>query len=113
PASPNPSTATYTYDNLNRLTRASQPWTTGTADTQYAYDVQDHLSQVTDAEGNVTTYATGDRDLITQQVSPVSGTTAYLYNEHGQMKSQTDARGVVTARILDALDRATQATFSD
>jgi RHS repeat-associated protein len=102
-----------TYDNLNRLTKASQPWTTGTADTLYSYDIEDHLSQVTDAEGNVTTYATSDRDLMTQQVSPVSGTTTYLYNEHGQLKSQTDARGVVTARTLDALDRATQATFSD
>ncbi len=113
PASPNPSTLTYTYDNLNRLTRASQPWTTGTADTQYTYDIQDHLAQVTDAEGNVTAYTTSDRSLLTQQTSPVSGTTSYVYNEHGQMTSQTDARGVVTTRTLDALDRATQAAFSD
>src|SRR5262249_53563898 len=49
PASPNPSTQTYTYDSLNRLITVSQPWTTGTADTQYAYDVQDHLAQLTDA----------------------------------------------------------------
>ena len=53
------------------------------ATTSYGYDVQDHLASVTDAEANVTTYITSDRDLMTQQVSPVSGTTTYTYNEHG------------------------------
>jgi RHS repeat-associated protein len=113
PGSPNPATQTYTYDNLNRLTKVSQPWTTGTAETRYDYDIQDHLSQVTDAEGNVTTYTTSDRDLQTLQVSPASGTTSYAYNEHGQLTSQTDARGIVTARTIDPLDRVTLVHTSD
>jgi RHS repeat-associated protein len=110
--SPNPSTQTYFYDNLNRLTKVSQPWTTGTADTQYGYDIQDHLSQVTDAEGNVTTYTTSDRDLQTSQVSPVSGTTSSTYNEHGQLTTQVDARNVTTTRTIDALDRVTLVHYS-
>jgi len=112
-ASPNPATQTYTFDNLNRLTQVSQPWTTGTADTKYDYDIQDHLSQVTDAEGNVTTYTTSDRDLQTRQVSPVSGTTNYGYNEHGQLTSQVDARTITTTRSPDALDRVTLVHTSD
>ena len=105
PRATNTATQTYTYDNLNRLSMVSQPWTTGTADTHYFYDVQDHLSQVTDAEGNSTTYVTSDRDLQTQQASPVSGTTTYAYNEHAQLTSQLDARGITTTRTPDALDR--------
>jgi RHS repeat-associated protein len=113
PGSPNPATQTYTYDRLNRLTQVSQPWTTGTADTKYDYDIQDHLAQVTDAESNVTTYTTSDRDLQTRQVSPVSGTTTYAYNEHGQLTSQIDARNITTTRTIDALDRVSLVHTSD
>ena len=55
----------YAYDSLNRLTSVTQPWTGaggGTAVTSYGYDFQDHMTQVTDAEGNVTTYTYSDRD---------------------------------------------------
>jgi RHS repeat-associated protein len=111
PESPGPSTQTYTYDNLNRLTQVSQPWTTGSADTRYGYDIQDHLSQVTDAEGNVTTYTFSDRDLMTRQTSPVSGTSISTYNEHGELAMETDARNIVSIRTADALDRVTALTY--
>ena len=73
-------TQLYTFDALNRLTSVTQPWTGvggGTAATSYQYDVQDHLTRVTDAEGNVTTYPYSDRDVMTSQVSPASGTTTF------------------------------------
>jgi RHS repeat-associated protein len=108
---PNPTpTQLYNYDELDRLSSVIQPWTgTGgtTAVTSYSYDVQDHLTGVTDAEGNTTNYTYSDRDLMTQEVSPVSGTTTHAYNEHGEMVSETDARGITTARTVDALDRVT------
>jgi RHS repeat-associated protein len=103
-------TKLYAYDSLNRLSSITQPWTGSggtTAVTTYAYDVQDHLSGITDAEANATTYTTSDRDLVTQEVSPVSGTTAYAYNEHGQKEAETDARSVTVAMTHDALDRLT------
>jgi hypothetical protein len=34
---------------------------------------------VTDAEGNVTTYTTSDRDLLITETSTVSGTTRHVY----------------------------------
>jgi RHS repeat-associated protein len=109
-------TQSYTYDALDRLLTSTQPFGGaggGNAVTSYLYDVQDHLRQVTDAEGNVTSYTTGDRDLMTQQVSPVSGTTTYTFNEHGQLVTTTDARNVVVTRTIDALDRVTGEDYPD
>lgn len=110
-SNPNP-TQLYAYDALDRLTSVTVGPGTGTvAATSYAYDVQDHLASVTDAESNVTTYTTSDRDLLTQQVSAVSGTTISVYNEHGELLTTTDARAIVTTRTVDAADRVTQETF--
>ncbi|HEV8240340.1 MAG TPA: hypothetical protein VGS57_13305 [Thermoanaerobaculia bacterium] len=107
---PNP-TQLYEYDDLNRLKKITVGPGVANAATSYTYDVQDHLASVTDAEANLTTYTTSDRDLMTQQVSPVAGTTTYTYNERGQLRTTTDARSVVDDRTLDAADRVTQETF--
>ncbi|MEO8197865.1 MAG: RHS repeat-associated core domain-containing protein, partial [Thermoanaerobaculia bacterium] len=104
-----PST-TYSYDAINRLSAVSQPWSGpggGTTTTAYLYDPQDHLTQVTDANGTVTSYVYSDRDLMTSQVSEVSGTATYAYNEHGQLSNETDGRGISTIRTVDAADRVT------
>ncbi len=113
-----PPTTSYAYDALNRLTTVTQAWTPaggtpGTAVTTYSYDVQDHLTGVTDAEGNPTTYVDSDRDLLTQEDSLVSGTTTHHYNEHGEEDRSTDARGIVVARTIDALDRVTNVDYPD
>ena len=111
PRTSNPTpTQLLTYDALNRLSSITQPWTGSggtTAVTTYSYDVQDHMSEVTDAEGNSYTYVTSDRNLVTEEGSPVSGTTSYTYNEHGQKVTTTDARLVTTAMTYDALNRLT------
>jgi RHS repeat-associated protein len=112
PAAPSTS---YAYDPLNRLTQVAQPWGGaggGMALTTYAYDLEDHLAAVTDSERNQTTYVTSDRELLTTQTSPVTGLTTYVYNAHGALVQQTDARGVVTTRQLDPADRPTQVTYS-
>jgi YD repeat-containing protein len=118
PRASNPTTPTqlYTYDALNRLTSVTQPWTGaggGNAVTTYGYDVQDHLTAVTDAENNQTTYTYSDRDLMTRQVSPVSGTSTYTYNEHGELATEIDARNIVTTRTTNALDRVTAVSYPD
>ncbi len=106
----NPASTEYTYDELDRLTAVSQPWGGvggGTTVVTYEYDVQDHLAQVTDGEGGVTSYVYSDRDLMTMETSEVSGATTHTYNEHGEANSRTDARGVTLIRTIDALDRVT------
>ncbi|MCH9648165.1 MAG: hypothetical protein K0U98_08000 [Deltaproteobacteria bacterium] len=107
-------TTQYTYDALDRLTQASQRWGGsggGFATTLYGYDVQDHLTSVTDPELNLTTYAYSDRNLLTSETSPVSGVTNHLYNEHGELTQSTDARGVVTTRTIDELNRVTSINY--
>jgi RHS repeat-associated protein len=117
PKATNPTpTQLYQYDPLDRLVSITQPWTgagSAAAVTSYSYDVQDHLTAVTDAEGNTTTYTYGDRDLMTQEASPVSGLTTSAYNEHGEQVTEIDARGVVMTRAIDALDRVAAVTYPD
>ncbi len=103
-----PASQVYGYDALHRMTSVSQPWAGGgSAVTSYSYDAQDHLVAVTDAEGNSTSYSYSDRDLLTKEVSPVSGTTRHGYSEHGELVATLDARGITTARTLDAAGRVT------
>jgi RHS repeat-associated protein len=112
----NPPTRSYTYDLLDRITAEAQPWTGGgggAATTLYAYDVQDHANQVTDANGTVTRTTYSDRDLPTQEISEVAGTTSYSYNEHGSLVSRTDGRGVTVSYAVDPLDRTTFSDFPD
>lgn len=107
-----PPTSRYQYDELDRLVEVRQPWAPGgEAVTSYGYDVQDHLASVLDAEGNLTSYQTSDRDLLTAEASPVSGTTTHVYNDHGELTASEDARGVTTVRTVDALDRVTEVVF--
>ncbi len=113
---PNPPTAVFEYDALNRLIRTTQPWTGeggGEAVTTYVFDVQDHLVAVTDAERNTTTYEYSDRDLLTSEASPVSGTTTHTYDEHGSLVAETDARGIKLTRTVDALGRVTFVDWPD
>ncbi len=116
------------------MASVSQAWqppggTPGTVVTTYSYDVQDHLTGVTDAEGNTTTYVYSDRDLLTYEQSDAlvtspgtcgpptcsagCGCTQYSYNLHGEEDASTDARGVTVARAVDALDRVTNVDYPD
>ena len=109
-------TATYGYDELDRLTAVARPWDGeggGMAVTTYGYDVQDHLTAVTDAEASTTTYTYSDRDLLTAQSSLVSGTTTHAYNAHGELVETVDARGLSELRSVDALDRVTFVDYPD
>ena len=109
-------------DAFGRLTRveefadtyATVVWNaTPYATTNYAYDPRDHLTQVTDAAGNVTTIA---YDALGRKVAmddPDMGHWTYGYDAVGNLVSQTDARGVVTAFTYDALNRLTGKSYSD
>lgn len=109
--SPVQTTTSFGYDALDRLTSVSQTWGGaggGTVTTSYGFDAQDHLSSVLDAEGNATTFLTSDRDLLTREVSPVTGTSRFRYNDHGELDEEyRDARSLSIFRTVDAADRTT------
>ncbi len=54
-----------------------------------------------------------DRDLMAAQTSPVSGTTSYAYNEHGELVQEVDQRGVTVDRTVDEFDRVTFVDYPD
>ena len=111
-----PATQVNTYDVLNRLTSVLQPWGGaggGSAVTGYAYDVQDHVTQVTDPDGTVTEHTFSDRDLLTRESSEVAGETIHTYNEHGRPVSRNDGRNVTVLRTFDVLDRIVFTDFPD
>lgn len=118
---PNAPTSVYRYDDLDRIKSVTQGWAPSGATCDvlstvpdpdcytvaYGYDAQDHLVQVIDGEGNETALEYSDRSLLTSQTSSASGVTSYGYNPHGQLETQTDARGIIATRDLDGADRVT------
>ncbi|NJL26876.1 MAG: RHS repeat protein [Thermoanaerobaculia bacterium] len=111
-----PPSRSYVYDDLNRPSSVTQPWGGaggGSVTETYEYDVQGHRTRLIDGEGNTTRQVWSDRDLVTEEVSEVSGTVTYTYDEHGELETSTDARGVTTERVLDAADRVTLVDYPD
>lgn len=105
----------YAYDALNRLSQVQQVLAGapgGYATTSYAYDAQDNLTQVTDPNGNLTTYAYDDFRRLQKQISPVSGTTNYSYDFAGNLTSTSDGNNATTTRTYDALNRVSGASSS-
>ena len=97
-ASPN---TTYSYDSAKRLTAVTQSLATapdGHVVTSHGYDALDHLSSVTDPNGNVTQYLVDDFEQIVRQTSPVTGMTSYVYDAAGNLLTSTDANGATTGR---------------
>ena len=64
----------------------------------------------------MTTYETGDRDMMTEESSPVfSGAANFTtdsYDEHGNLSLNTDPRGVAVVRQFDPADRTDPRTRS-
>src|SRR5579859_5062405 len=75
--------------------------------TQYGYDAGDHIRQVTDPRGLLTTYAFDGLGQKWQQVSPDTGTTSLSYDGYGRIASMTRADGSQTTYGYDGISRRT------
>ncbi len=105
----------YAYDFVNRLKTVTQKQTLVPGPdivTQYAYDVHDNLTSVTDPNGNQTTYLYDDFRRLQRQTSPVTGTTTYSYDEAGNLISSSDAatQPRTTSRTYDVANRMLTST---
>jgi len=79
--------------------------------TQYAYDVTDNLTLVTDTLTNTTVITYDALGRKTGMTDPDMGTWAYAYDAVGNLISQTDARGCVINFGYDALNRLSGKTY--
>jgi RHS repeat-associated protein len=48
---------------------------------------------------------------MTEQASEVSGTSSYAYDEHGELVSEIDGRGIAVTRTVDEADRVTLVNY--
>jgi YD repeat-containing protein len=111
----------YTYDDLDRLVALRDadpdPNTNGTGDqpfTQYAYDLNDNLIHIVDAEGNTTqfTYDEFNRLVEIREERPDGPDGAlphlvrsFTYDRGNNLTSEVDPAGRVTVFHYDALNR--------
>jgi RHS repeat-associated protein len=101
------------YDPLNRLSRTLQDVGGIEAQTQFTYDAQDNLTQVTDPKGLSTIYSYNGLGDLTQLVSPDTGTTTYTYDNAGNRISKLDANDPEPHTYLyDALNRPISVFYS-
>lgn len=125
-------TTVYAYDDNDNLTEMTTPlhnsaqWTYDALDrletstdlrgslTRYGYNVNDQLDTVTDALKHLTDYDYDGLGNLTRVSSPDTGLTEYtLYDEAGNVKSRTDARGQKTTFHYDALNRVKLIEYFD
>jgi len=98
-------TTNFIYDELNRLTRETDPLN---HNTQYGYDPVGNRIQTIDANGNTITYQYDDANQLTQITYPDQIMT-FTYDAAGQRTDMNDSLGN-TQWVYDALGRPTSIT---
>lgn len=108
----------YDYDALHRLVTTtrdfggSDPATANTTVT-YGYGAGERVTRVTDPNGNATTYVYDDLGDLLSETSPDAGTTTYAYDAAGNVRSRTDAERQTTTYRYDADNRILAAAYAD
>ncbi len=113
PAYAHPSTTSYAYDKMRRMTEKIDGYGSGTpAVTSYSYDKAGDQTFVTDPDGNQTSYsydATGRRTAETDGYNALApATTITVYDPAGNVLSVTDPDGHVTSYAYDPVNRQTE-----
>jgi YD repeat-containing protein len=99
-------------DALGRLVRVIEDPNELAYQTSYTYDVLDNLTSV--AQGEQTRHFLFDSvGRLTEARNPESDQVRFVYDNNGNLKQKTDARGVVTRYDYDALNRVTMKSYSD
>jgi len=92
-------TTQYAYDANHNLIQVTTPkgyvW-------QYGYDSKGNLTSVTDPLGRTTTMTYDERNNLTSVTTPSGKTTYYGYDERGNLVEVQDALGNITTYTYDA-----------
>lgn len=76
----------------------------------YNYDAGNHVTQVTDPRGLLTTYSYDGLGQKWQETSPDTGTTSYGYDSYGRLAGMTRSDGGQTIYGYDGINRRTSET---
>ncbi len=105
-------------DSLGRLLQVEEDPAGKQYITSYTYDVLNDLTSVAQS-GQTRTFAYTSLGRLASTAQPETGcsstpclTTAYLYDNNGNLLSKTDPGGTVTTRTYDALNRTMEKTCS-
>jgi RHS repeat-associated protein len=97
-----------TVDNANGSDTATRD-ATGV----FAYDAADRLLGVGDPDALNTTYEVDGFGQVAALHSPDTGNARHVYDVKGNLIERTDAKGIVSTRKYDALNRLTGVTYAD
>ncbi len=101
--------SSFTYDNLNRLTRTTFP---DGSSTQTIYNSLGQVSATLDALNRQTTFVYDNNGRLAQTTYPDATTDSTVYDAEGR-RIKTTNRGIVTQFTYDKLGRLTQTTTAD
>lgn len=78
-----------------------------------AYDTEDSLLSITDANNHTTQFAYNARGWVTQTTVPSTLQESYTYDAAGNLLSKTDRKNQTIQYVYDALYRLTSKTYPD
>jgi RHS repeat-associated protein len=79
----------------------------------HAYDANNQLVEITDANGHVTSYQRDVLNRIVGITNPLGWSTGLAYDANGNILNQTKADGSVISYEYDALDRVIRTCYPD
>lgn len=106
---PDGATASYYYDDLDRLHRLDA---IAQGTTLYEYDEVGDLKTRTDANNHVTAYGYDDDHRLNSVTDPLNRTTTYSYDPDGNQNGTTTPRGTTTL-TYDARNLLSKTDYSD
>jgi RHS repeat-associated protein len=103
----------YYYDAFGQLVKVEEPNESDGvyATTKYTYDTLGNLTQVVDANSNVTSMSYDWLSRKTAMTDPDMGSWSYDYDNNGNLTSQTDAKSQTITVVYDTLNRLTNKNY--
>jgi RHS repeat-associated protein len=100
---------TLLYDGLERLVGVDElNWVDGTLEryeTRYSYDLQNNLTRLVDAQGNMKTMLYDGLSRKLRMDDPNRGLMTYTYDDNGNLLETRDAKGQIVRYRYDAANR--------